>query len=78
MKTIYVKRTLQLSAKKAARLAVGMTAPAIFVLSLMLLWQVVTGGEPQEGPGESVEVTGSLQTELLPKIGEILVQNKKK
>ncbi|MBS7240361.1 MAG: polysaccharide deacetylase family protein [Acetatifactor sp.] len=44
-----------------------MTAPAIFVLSLMLLWQVVTGGEPQEGPGESVEVTGSLQTELLPK-----------
>ncbi len=67
MKTIYVKRTLQLSAKKAARLAVGMTAPAIFVLSLMLLWQVVTGGEPQEGPGESVEVTGSLQTELLPK-----------
>ena len=67
MKTIYVKRTLQLFAKKAARLAVGMTAPAIFVLSLMLLWQVVTGGEPQEGPGESVEVTGSLQTELLPK-----------
>ena len=67
MKTIYVKRALQLSAKKAARLAVGMTAPAIFVLSLMLLWQVVTGGEPQEGPGESVEVTGSLQTELLPK-----------
>ena len=67
MKTIYVKRTLQLSAKKAAGLALGMTAPAIFVLSLMLLWQVVTGGEPQEGPGESVEVTGSLQTELLPK-----------
>ena len=67
MKTIYVKRTLRSAARKAASLAVGMTAPAIFVLSLMLLWQVVTGGEPQEGPGESVEVTGSLQTELLPK-----------
>lgn len=67
MKTIYVKRTLRSAARKAASLAVGMTAPAIFVLSLMLLWQVVTGGESQEGSGESVEVTGSLQTELLPK-----------
>lgn len=66
MKTIFVKKVLQLSAKKTAALAVGMTAPAIFVLSLMLLWQVVTDGGPEQNSQNMVEVGGNLSTELLP------------
>lgn len=67
MRTIYVKDFLTSTAKGAVRLAIGMTAPALFVLSLLLLWRVVTDGKPQPEPIEVIEVAGSQTRELLPK-----------